>query len=97
MMLVYGRCDRNGEEAAKAYAEQFPKRTCPSSTFFAKLLKDLLELGSFEETVDDANNKPLEEQILERIRKQPAIKIRRLAFEYGVSTSTIRNIRENGN
>lgn len=97
MMLVYGRCGQNGEEATKAYAEQYPKRTCPSNTFFAKLLKDLLEIGSFEQTVDDGNSKPLEEQVLERIRKEPAISIRRLAFEYGVHISKIRNIQENVN
>lgn len=37
MILVYGECRQNSEEARRMYTEKFPNRRVPATTYFRKV------------------------------------------------------------
>ncbi|CAH0555137.1 unnamed protein product [Brassicogethes aeneus] len=48
MLFVYARAFRNAKNAAETYANLYPEKQVPDTKIFARLEKNLRELGMFE-------------------------------------------------
>lgn len=48
MILIYGGCDRRPREAARLYAQRYPRRAKPNHVFFIRLESRLRRNGQFK-------------------------------------------------
>ncbi|XP_015594169.1 uncharacterized protein LOC107267241 [Cephus cinctus] len=99
MILVYGMCGCNAHEAARSYAERFPKRArFPSAAVILGAVRRIQATGSampnHRETGAPRQSRTLrkEERIIDVFRKNPTASVRSVARSLGLPRSTVHKI-----
>jgi hypothetical protein len=95
MLECYIKNERNANRAMDAYFDMYPERRQPGRTYFQKLVRNLLEFGSFNKTRTKKYEKHNEErnrQIREHFNENPTSSTRRSETEIHIAKSTIHDV-----
>ncbi|EFA12076.1 hypothetical protein TcasGA2_TC006883 [Tribolium castaneum] len=99
MLIIYGQCNRNANEAAREYARRFPQRTQPSANAFLRLVESTRRTGSLLPQKKGlvgarrrARTPETEEQVTEAFFQDPTTSIRTVSRLHGVSRNSIQRI-----
>lgn len=97
IIYVYGLCNGSSNRARQRYRELYPNRRIPHHHVFRNTFRRLRETGSVSTRRPDAGARPVrtvvvDERILEAVRNDPSISIRRLSLQFNVSTHKIFHV-----
>jgi hypothetical protein len=99
MVIMYGECNRNANEATRQYAIRFPQRNHPSSNAFLRLIARAGTTGSLMPQKKGlvgvprtARTPEAEEMVLDAFLQEPTTSIRTISRLYGVSKSLVQRV-----
>jgi hypothetical protein len=99
MVIMYGECNRNANEATRQYAIRFPQRNHPSSNAFLRLIARAGTTGSLMPQKNGlvgvprtARTPEVEEMALDAFLQEPTTSIRTISRLYGVSKSLVQRV-----
>ncbi|KAJ8964299.1 hypothetical protein NQ317_000095 [Molorchus minor] len=103
MLLMYGECHQVAAEAARRYAERFPKRFHPSPRRFVYVTQRARDTGQIQEHRGQHSGRDralhtlqIEEEILDIVEDDPSTSTRDIARQVNVSQNKVwKTLREN--